>query len=224
MLLCGDFFQLPPVGRQPLFSTKHSHVSAIKGHQLYRAFDKTISLTQVVQQQGDDELSAKFRLALSELRAGELSCESWGLPCTRVANQLPPEQVAAFDSALRLYFTTEEVRQTNSDKLAAMNMPVKKISAVHRGRNAAKATEDEADNLSAEIHLCIGARVMVTSNLWTEMGLVNGSMGTVHDLSWNVGQDPSSMPSVILVRIDEYKGPDFPGCPAGVIPLFPATR
>jgi PIF1-like helicase len=45
VLLCGDFFQLPLVGGQPLYSPRHSHVEAIKGHQLYRAFDKTIRPT-----------------------------------------------------------------------------------------------------------------------------------------------------------------------------------
>ncbi|KID81125.1 ATP-dependent DNA helicase PIF1 [Metarhizium guizhouense ARSEF 977] len=168
VLLCGDFFQLPPVGGQPLYSLKHSHVHAIKGHQLYRAFDRTIRLIQVMRQQGEDDMSTRFRLALSELRVSELSRESWQLLCSRTANQLSPTEVVAFDSALRLYFTTEEVRLTNADKLAGTNRPVKKITARHRGRNAAKATEDEADNLSPEISLCIGARVMLTTNLWTE--------------------------------------------------------
>ena len=75
----------------------------------------------------------------------------------------PPTEVATFDDALRLYYTTEEVRATNADKLAAMNRPIKIVKARHRGRNAAKATEDEADNLCPEFHVCIGARVMLTT-------------------------------------------------------------
>src|SRR3984885_11602908 len=32
------------------------------------------------------------------------------------------------------------------------------------------------------------------------------------------------MPSIILIKFDEYNGPDFSHCPPGTIPVFPATR
>jgi hypothetical protein len=76
VLLCGDFFQLPPVGGKPLYSLRHLHVDAIKGHHLYQAFNQTIRLIQVMRQQGEDDISTKFRLALGELRVSQLSQES----------------------------------------------------------------------------------------------------------------------------------------------------
>jgi ATP-dependent DNA helicase PIF1 len=226
VLLCGDFFQLPPVAGRPLYSQHATSPAALKGRELYRRFSRTIRLTQVMRQQGEDDTSIKFRDALSQLRIGQLTKESWELLCSRVRNELSPEEVASFDTALRLYYTNAEVNETNFTHLSALNKPVKKVEAQNRGRDAGKAPEDEADNLAPSLHLCIGARVMLTTNLWTENGLVNGTMGTVEDISWDSGQDPAtSMPSLVLLKCDDFKGPEFPGCGGpGIIPVFPMTR
>ena len=67
VLLCGDFFQLPPVSGRALYSSINANVEAIKGQQLYRSFDRTVRLTQVMRQQGEDDISVRFWAALSEL-------------------------------------------------------------------------------------------------------------------------------------------------------------
>ena len=62
---------------------------------------------------------------------------------------------------------------------------------------------------------------MLSSNIWTEIGLVNGSMGTVVDLTWELGQDPNtSLPFAVLIAFDGYSGPAFLGCDAGVVLVF----
>jgi ATP-dependent exoDNAse (exonuclease V) alpha subunit len=51
---------------------------------------------------------------------------------------------------------------------------------------------------------------MLTRNLWTNVGLVNGARGTVHDISWKEGADVlRDPPEVIMVAFDHYDGPAF---------------
>ena len=46
-------------------------------------------------------------------------------------------------------------------------------------------------------------------------------MGTVVDITWEAEQDPAtSLPFAILITFDGYSGPVFPGCNAGIVPVF----
>jgi ATP-dependent DNA helicase PIF1 len=127
---------------------------------------------------------------------------------------------------LRLYYTVQEVLDYNHKQLRDIGLPVKKIRADHTGVDAAKASSDVAERLHAEVDIAIGTRVLLTRNLWVEKGLVNGAMGTVRDISWKEGQDPSKdLPEAIMVQFDNYKGPffveDTDG--SGFVPIFPST-
>ncbi len=42
ILLCGDFFQLPPVSGRALFSRAVKGPEALKGQALYRSFNRTV--------------------------------------------------------------------------------------------------------------------------------------------------------------------------------------
>ena len=224
VFLCGDFFQLPPVGGKALYSRIRSgDAITMAGQNAYLSFDRTVRLTEVMRQQGENDEAVLFRTALTELRSDILSETSWRLLCTRARNELSPEEVATFDSALRLYFTNNEVEFYNHGKLKSLKTPVKKVVGRHRGANASKATEEQADNLSAEIFLAVKARVILRKNLWVERGLVNGSMGTVEDLVWKPGQDTTKeLPWAIMVKFDGYNGPVVSG--SSCVPVFLACH
>jgi hypothetical protein len=143
----------------------------VAGQNAYLSFDRTVRLTEVMRQQGENDEAVLFRTAL-KLRSDILSETSWRLLCTRARNELSPDEVATFDSALRLYFTNNEVEFYNHGKLKSLKTPVKKVVGRHRGASASKATEEQADNLSAEIFLAVKARVILRKNLWVERGLV----------------------------------------------------
>ena len=58
--------------------------------------------------------------------------------------------------------------------------------------------------------LCEGASVMLSSNMWTGQGLVNGSMGTIAAILYRSG-GPPDLPIVVVVRFDKYNGPTWGG-------------
>ena len=83
------------------------------GQNTYLSFDHRVQLTKIIRQQGENDEAVLFRTTLTELSSDILSETSWRLLCTRARNELSPDEVATFDSTLRLYFTNNEVEFYN---------------------------------------------------------------------------------------------------------------
>jgi hypothetical protein len=172
------------------------------------SFDKSVFLTTVQRQQGADQ--APFRRALEELRKTDVSVASWQLLTSRCSVKLSPEEVDSFGGGLRIYPTKAQVVKYNHDHMLGLASPAIQVEAIHEGVGAEKVESSNAGNLVKQLPLCIGCRVMLTRNLWTNVGLVNGARGTVHDISWKEGADVlRDPPEVIMVAFDHYDGPAF---------------
>jgi hypothetical protein len=162
----------------------------------------------VQRQQGEDQ--APFRRALEELRKADVSVPSWQLLTSRCSVKLSPEEVDSFGDALRIYPTKAQVLKYNHDHMLGLASPAVLVEAIHEGVGAEKVESSNAGNLVKQLPLCVGCRVMLTRNLWTNVGLVNGARGTVHDISWKEGADVlRDPPEVIMVAFDHYEGPAF---------------
>ncbi len=56
------------------------------------------------------------------------------------------------------------------------------------------------------------------------MGLVNGSMGTIHDILFE-NQGPPSLPTAVFIAFDNYKGPTITTLDGiKVVPIIPIRR
>ena len=225
ILLVGDFFQLPPVLQKPLYYDKEVQGVEIKGRNAYRRFDKTVFLKVAQRQRGDDQ--GAFRSALEELRLLQLSMESWKLLSSRVQAKLDDQEAAKFVHSLRVYATKDRVNEYNHYHLDRLSRPVIQVIAKNVGPGAAAAPDDKAGNLAKQIPVCIGARLMLTSNLWQPVGLCNGARGTVYDIAWAPGADPmQDPPCVIMMEFDKYTGPVFLTTTDGrkIVPILPIDR
>ena len=179
LILCGDFYQLPPVGLNP------------EGGKSF-AFDSlawrlanvvTVKLTEVMRQKSDQ----LFIPILNEIREGELSAATVrALATCHVSRKARPT-----DGILptRLYCKNRDVDKENTARLASLAAAPQIFDAagtdVYKGDAASNARTrqtvcDYAEKkVPRRLVLKLGAQVVLLRNLDQRAQLVNGSRGVV---------------------------------------------
>lgn len=85
---------------------------------------------------------------------------------------------------------------------------------MHNDRKAAHVKPENIGGLWPFLCLARGTRVMITSNLWIQKGLVNGATGTLRHFIFKKDEKPPSLPLALVVQMDrDYKGPELNGKP-----------
>ena len=113
------------------------------------------------------------------------------------------------DEAVTSYYSNQQVNEYNNNKLLELNQPIATINTLHSHKSAASISSDKFSGLESVISLTNGAKVMLTMNLCTEVGLCNGATETVIHIVFKDGQRPPDLPITVIVQFKDYNGPSF---------------
>jgi len=178
----------------PLYTTVSRTELSDVGSANYHLFDRAVVLDQVMRQAGQDADQQKFRDILLRMRNAECTLEDWKHLMRHT--QAEDSNAAQFSGALHLYPTAAEVGEHNAIKLCANGQPVATIKAVHI----------DPGGLDPVVCLAQGARVMLCSNRWVEVGLVNGAIGTVVAVCYENDHCPPELPVAVTVKLYAVRG------------------
>ena len=171
LVLCGDFFQLPPIGDSAESSRdKFSFMSA-------SWLEAKLTICYLTEQfrQSDNEFSD----ILNEIRSGSVSPEAIDQLNGRRENKTDgPSQEELSDGSTRLYTHNIDVDRVNQDQLKKLEGRTKTFDSKMKGNLKLGETISKSIMAPPVLQLKKGAKVMFVKNNY-EKGYLNGSMGEV---------------------------------------------
>lgn len=167
LVLSGDFFQLPPVVRG---GTSDSF--ADMAHAWHAADFRTCYLDEQHRQKNDPLLSI-----LNDIRDGTVSEKSRSALLSRVSTEAHHDE-----SAVVLATHNSDADARNSEELAKIHADTVEYEMISAGRKNIVEALKKSVLAPETLELKVGAKVMFVKNN-TEQGYVNGTLGTVVNLS-----------------------------------------
>lgn len=169
LIFCGDFFQLPPVNKDPSNPIKF----AFESKAWKDGIELKLLLEKVFRQQGD----VKFIDMLNQLRLGKIDLKT-ELEFKKLDRPLPDDDIIPAE----LYSTRNEVDRANYSRLNKLPGKTYTYRAIDGGQLQDAELKDKLlQNFLApkELQLKVGSQVMMIKNI--DATLVNGSLGKVID-------------------------------------------
>jgi len=190
VILCGDFYQLPPVNKEKrpdqmdfIFETK-------SWNQLIG--DKIYVLTEIFRQK-----EPEFLNMLEDFRRGSIGDQAMATFETR--RRVTEMTSALPDDTVKLFSTRKEVEIVNNYNLDKLGGEIKNYDAVDRGEPF--VVQKLADHwiTPQRLTLKVGASVMFVFNVAMELGISNGMTGKVVGFS-----DDKEFPIILCANGVQY--------------------
>ena len=254
VVLCGDPHQFPPVAThddealfKPLRLGEDGHERSI-GRKLYEHFTTVVKLTEQVRV--TDQEWHKF---LQALRMGQVTDEHLNMLRTLL---LKPEKDGPFSPhsveaalvtprhSVRQPWNAATVRKwceekgerlyviTADDSIRGRPLSIRERYGVVGRKKGARGSSKR--DLPETLELAIGMKVMVTTNLMTDLDVTNGARGTIIDIIFDPGETVvpqhgqyevhlKHVPSYILVQLERTRATQLEGLEGNVIPVEPVV-
>lgn len=168
VVLCGDFFQLPPVTRPGEPESYFAYRAKV-----WKEMKLKVCYLEEQYRQNDDN----FLSILNAIRTNDVG--------TEVFECLKERHMAEIDSVIqptKLFTHNIDVDRINIEELEKLEAPWKMFQVTTRGKSAIVETLLKSCLAPSELKLKIGARVMFVKNN-PEKGYVNGTLGVVESFN-----------------------------------------
>jgi hypothetical protein len=259
VVLVGDFHQFPPVvARQsaplywPVDSIRDSE-DDVFGRKVFEQFTTVVQLKQQIRVR-----DAVWHDVLQHVRYG--NCQHQHIDEIRklilTNRSCPPTNYDVFPwknarlvtprHSVRTLWNSAAVRKHCAEKRCRLYIcpaedtisgrPVtnkQKIAIMTRTKGS--KIQMERAGLMKEVELAIGAPVMVTMNILTDLDVANGVRGEIEDIiiderdQQNITKNMHTIhlqypPRYVLVKLVRTKAPALHGLPQNVLPIMPVTK
>ncbi len=164
VILCGDFFQLPPINEQGLEKSGFAYKS-----EAWKELDLTVCYLNEQHRQLDDS----FLKVLNDIRSQDVSEHTFEKLATRLNKELPDHIVPT-----KLYTHNADVDGINNAQLEKIDKPVHKYLMTTRGNKELVDILKKGCLAPADLLIKEGALVMFIKNNPAK-GYSNGTLGKV---------------------------------------------
>lgn len=207
IIAIGDFYQLPAVQDTPLYRMPKDGYDTLATH-LFRDYFKIYSLTEIMRQKGEK----RFCELLNRLRIGELTQEDKIMLESRKVSVTSEH----YKQHVRHFFPLKVQCQRHNDKIYSMAKTEKKqiechdvVLNVHANRQEKYLSivqnmknYNEQQGLLHILPVAVGLIYLLTVNLKTDDGLINGASCTLKHIQY-LRPDFPDKPSILWVEFHD---------------------
>ena len=208
VLAVGDFHQLPPVRKQPVYAFSKDSYKRLNPTHLWRDLFLLYELTEIMRQKN----SKDFAQLLNRVRLGPAHCTESDIQVLK-SRETTSDCSDYPEDALHVFSSNADVDNHNINMLRKLTSPIREIKAkdtvkgiiTDKEKLPISSKSSETGGLREYISLAVGARVMLTKNIAVGDGLVNGVQGTVTGFIEAHPQQGSAPPAAVLIKFDNEK-------------------